>query len=149
MKIRSYQKEDQEIIINLWIVCGLVVPHNNPVRDIVRKLSVNPKTFLVGTIKNEIVATCMVGYEGHRGVINYLAVKPELQKQGLGRELMNYAEALLIEKGCPKINLLIRTTNTQVISFYESLGYKADQVVSMGKRLIPDSPYIVEEKTEV
>ena len=142
MKIRPYQEEDQKDVINLWIACGLVVPHNNPLRDIERKLSVDPENFLIGTIEGEIITACMVGYNGHRGWVNYLAVHPDLRKQGLGREMMDYVEALLVEMGCPKINLQIRTTNQEVINFYESLGYKADQVVSMGKRLEPDSPYI-------
>ena len=142
MKIRPYQEKDQKGVINLWIAAGLVVPHNNPLRDIERKLSVDSENFLIGIIEGEIIAACMVGYDGHRGWINYLAVHPKLQKQGLGREMMDYAEVLLTNMGCPKINLQIRTTNQEVINFYQSLGYKEDQVVSMGKRLEPDNPYI-------
>lgn len=138
MIIRTYQPADEEAVIELWRQCGLVVPQNNPRLDIHRKLSVSPELFLVGAIKARIVATVMAGYEGHRGWINYLAVSPTLQKSGHGREIMDYAESLLRARGCPKINLQIRTSNVRVIEFYKRLGYHVDEVVSMGKRLARD-----------
>lgn len=81
----------------------------------------------------------MVGYEGHRGWINYLGVLPEYQGQGLGRALMARAETLLAQHGCPKINLQVRASNTKVIQFYEKIGFRMDEVVSMGKRLEIDN----------
>ena len=76
MTIRAYRSADQEQVIQLWVDCGLVVAHNNPARDIQRKLAVDPEGFLVGELDGRVVASCMVGYEGHRGWINYLAVAP-------------------------------------------------------------------------
>ncbi len=136
---------DRDDVIRLWIQCGLVVPHNNPKRDIERKMKVNPGWFLVGEIDGQVISTCMVGYEGHRGWINYLAVRPDLQRQSLGKQIMEYAEKILRGAGCAKVNLQIRSTNQQVIRFYESLGYRQDHVVSMGKRLDPDIPYDAEQ----
>ena len=81
----------------------------------------------------------MGGYEGHRGWINYLAVAPEHRSNGLGRALVEALEACLLDLGCPKINLQVRSTNTGVIAFYETLGYKQDACVSLGKRLISDA----------
>ncbi len=140
MHIRPFQSADEEAVIALWKACGLVVPQNNPVRDIARKIRVNPEWFLVGELEGEIVGTCMAGYEGHRGWINYLAVDPDHQRQGLARELMQHAEALLSAVGCPKINLQVRSANTAVIAFYESIGFAIDDVVSLGKRLENDTP---------
>lgn len=139
MKIRPYRSEDETDVIDLWRECGLVVPHNNPNRDINRKLAVNPEWFLVGVHDGRIVATCMAGYEGHRGWINYLAVSPGHRRLGLAARIMKEAESLLKQAGCPKINLQIRTSNNDVIAFYESIGYSKDEVVSMGKRLVPDA----------
>jgi ribosomal protein S18 acetylase RimI-like enzyme len=116
------------------------VSHNNPRRDIARKLRVNPEWFLVGELEGRIVAACMAGYEGHRGWINYLAVAPELQRCGHGRQMMAEAERVLREAGCPKINLQVRASNAAVVQFYRSLGFKLDEVVSMGKRLETDQP---------
>ena len=144
MKIRPFQLPDQKSVVDLWIKCGLVVSHNNPGRDIVRKLMVNPEWFLVGEIDGDVVATCMAGFEGHRGWINYLAVRPDLQRHGFGKMIMERAAAMLKAAGCPKINLQIRSTNQNVINFYERLGYRQDPVISMGKRLIPDNPYPAE-----
>jgi ribosomal protein S18 acetylase RimI-like enzyme len=140
MKIRPFQMTDEDSVIQLWIQCNLVVAHNNPMQDVERKLKVNPEWFLVGEVDGQVVGTCMVGYEGHRGWINYLAVRPDLQKHGLGRQFMEHAEKILLGAGCPKINLQIRSTNQEVIRFYERIGYKQDPVVSMGKRLETDIP---------
>jgi ribosomal protein S18 acetylase RimI-like enzyme len=139
--IRAYQSEDEAAVVKLWDRCGLVRPQNNPVADIRRKLEVAPELFLVGVLDGRIVATVMAGYEGHRGWINYLAVCPDLQKQGYGRRIMEHAEALLRERGCPKINLQVRSTNQQVIDFYRSIGFATDDVLSMGKRLVTDEPF--------
>jgi len=139
LRIRAYAIEDEKDVIALWTACGLVSPQNNPKLDIERKLKVDPHWFLVGELDGEIVATCMVGYEGHRGWINYLAVRPDRRRQGLAGQIMQEAERLLREARCPKINLQIRATNSQVIEFYESLGFRPDDVVSMGKRLEADT----------
>jgi ribosomal protein S18 acetylase RimI-like enzyme len=136
--IRPYQLTDEASVIELWMQCNLVVPQNNPRRDIQRKLQVNPEWFLVGVLGGHIVASCMAGYEGHRGWINYLAVSPHHRGQGIGRRLMEEAEKNLVAAGCPKINLQVRETNQGVIRFYERIGYTRDPVVSMGKRLEQD-----------
>jgi ribosomal protein S18 acetylase RimI-like enzyme len=140
MQIRPFELSDQSAVIALWQHCGLLRPWNDPQKDIARKLQVRPDLFLVGLIDAQIVATAMGGYEGHRGWINYLAVSPDRQRQGLGRAIMDAAEQRLRACGCPKINLQVRTSNQQVIDFYRSLGYQVDDVVSLGKRLESDLP---------
>lgn len=140
LSIRPYRAADEEDVVALWHACGLVVPQNNPRRDIERKLRVNPEWFLIGEVDGKIVASCMAGYEGHRGWINYLAVHPDCRRRGLARRIMAEAERLLREAGCPKINLQVRSTNSGVIEFYRALGFRVDDVVSMGKRLEPDEP---------
>ena len=139
MEIRPFQTPDESPVIRLWTTCGLVVPWNNPHKDIQRKLQVNPELFLVALEGNRIIATVMAGYEGHRGWINYLAVHPDYQRNGIGLRMMGEAEVLLRAAGCPKINLQVRSTNSGVIDFYKSIGYKVDDVVSLGKRLEPDA----------
>jgi len=136
--IRQYDVDDWDEVIDLWIQCGLVVPQNDPNRDIERKLRVNPEWFLVGELEGNIVATCMAGYEGHRGWINYLAVAPGYRRRGFAAKLIREAERILRQAGCPKINLQIRTSNSVVIEFYKAIGYSIDDVVSMGKRLDKD-----------
>lgn len=142
--IRPYQPQDENPVIELWRQCALLVPHNNPGRDIERKLEVNPEWFLVGILEGGLVATCMAGYEGHRGWINYLAVSPSCRRQGIGSRMMEKAEGLLKKAGCPKINLQVRESNSEVIRFYEKIGYSNDHVLSMGKRLDIDAPYEIQ-----
>lgn len=135
LNIRPYQTADEDGVIHLWHDCGLVVPQNNPQRDIALKMQVQPELFLVGEVESQIVASIMAGYEGHRSWFNYLAVSPEFQRQGFGRLMVEAATAKLKAIDCPKINLQIRTSNTEVIKFYERIGFTVDNVVSMGKRL--------------
>ena len=138
--IRPYQASDEAAIIRLWKRCDLTRSWNNPHLDIARKLKVNPELFLVGEIEGQVVASVMGGYEGHRGWINYLAVDPDWQGQGYGRAMMEAVETRLRALGCPKINLQVRTSNVDVIAFYEHIGYRMDDVVGMGKRLEEDPP---------
>ena len=138
MQIRPYGQSDEQRVIDLWNRCGLLRPWNDPLKDITRKLTVQRDLFLVGVIEQEIVASVMAGFDGHRGWINYLAVAPEHRRAGYGRTIMDAAEQQLRGLGCPKINLQIRADNVSAIHFYESIGFSRDAVVSYGKRLIPD-----------
>lgn len=145
MVVRAYQPGDEMAVIDLWRRCGLIRPQNNPRADIRRKMEVAPELFLVGVLDSEIVATAMAGYEGHRGWVNYLAVAPHLQKRGCDREIMEHAEKLLRARGCPKINLQVRSANKEAIEFYKCIGFAVDDVVSMGKRLVIDGPFTGEQ----
>jgi len=140
MQIREFASADEEAVVDLWRKSDLVRPQNDPRKDIARKLRVRPDLFLVGLIDGRIVACVMAGYEGHRGWLNYLAVDPDHRHRGLGRILVTEAERRLKEAGCPKVNLQIRRSNAGAIDFYRKIGYDVDDVVSMGKRLVPDLP---------
>lgn len=138
MSIRPFRGEDETFVIDLWRRCGLVRSSNDPRKDIHRKSKVRSDMFLVGTVNERIVASVMVGYEGHRGWINYLAVCPNHQKKGFGRRMMEEAERILRLEGCAKINLQVRTSNAEVIAFYRAIGFVSDDVLSLGKRLEHD-----------
>ena len=138
LRIRQFNIEDKDRVIRLWRDCNLVVPWNDPEKDIQRKLDAGSELFLVGELDGLLVASVMGGYDGHRGWVNYLAVDPVFRKRGFARELMAEMELRLVAAGCPKINLLVRETNRDVIDFYQSLGYAVDRSVSLGKRLIAD-----------
>jgi ribosomal protein S18 acetylase RimI-like enzyme len=138
MEVRPFDPSDEAAVVQLWRDCGLVVPWNDPCKDVQRKLKVQPEMFLVGCSDEQVIATVMAGYDGHRGWINYLAVHPEHQRTGIGRRMMEEAESRLRATGCPKINLQVRSSNAAVIEFYKTIGFKLDDVVSFGKRLDPD-----------
>lgn len=116
MEIRPFAAADEDAVVRLWERCELTRPWNDPRKDIRRKLAVRPDLLLVAADDSEVVGTVMVGYDGHRGWINYLAVAPERRRRGLGRLLMAEAERLLRGEGCPKINLQVRTTNAAVVA---------------------------------
>jgi len=147
MIIKPYSHQYQDAVVALWCKCKLTRPWNDAVTDILTKLRVNPELFLLGFVNNKIIASAMGGYEGHRGWINYLAVDPDYQKKGIGKQIVEIIEQKLIALGCPKINVQIRTDNQEAIKFYRSIGYKPDKVISMGKRLIKDQQSLSCEKS--
>jgi ribosomal protein S18 acetylase RimI-like enzyme len=138
MEIRPYLEADEAAVIALWTAAGLVRPWNDPRKDIARKLRVQRELFLVAVHDGALVGAVMGGYDGHRGWVNYLAVAPERQRQGLGAELMAEIEQRLRALGCPKINLQVRRSNGEVKAFYDALGFVEDDVLSFGKRLVRD-----------
>lgn len=138
MFIRCFREADTAGVIALWQACELTRAWNDPAKDIVRKLGVQPELFLVGEVAGRLMASAMLGYDGHRGWVNYLAVDPDLRRQGHGQMLMRHAEQVLLAMGCPKLNLQIRSSNAGVLGFYRALGYLQDDVLSLGKRLITD-----------
>lgn len=138
MKICPFQTTDQAEVMTLWQACDLTRAWNDPHKDIARKLTVQPELFVVGIEANELIASAMSGFEGHRGGVNYLAVHPAHQRKGHARTLMQWGEVALKERGCPKINLQVRSSNATVIAFYKSLCYDVDEITSLGKRLVAD-----------
>ncbi len=143
-KIRTFQSTDEAAVIALWQTCGLTRPWNNPHLDIQRKIQEDPTLFFVvesTEVAGEIIASCMAGYDGHRGWIYYLAVHPNFQRRGIAAQLMQHAEEKLLTQGCPKVELMVREGNAQVIDFYAKIGYHQDPVVVLSRRLTEDQPY--------
>lgn len=138
MHIREFADTDADEVVALWEAAGLVRPWNDPRRDIERKKTVQRDLFLVAVEGDSILGAGMAGYDGHRGWVNYLAVRPDARQVGIGRALMAEFESRLLALGCPKVNLQVRAGNDAVLAFYARLGYEPDHAVSLGKRLIPD-----------
>ena len=149
MQIRPFAPADTEPVVALWHECGLTRPWNDPHRDIERKLAVQPELFLVGTElvqpadstgspEEVLVATAKAGHEGHRGWLYYVAVAPGHRGGGRARQIVAEAERLLLEAGCPKVQLMVRSGNDTAEATWGSLGYEPSDVVVFGKRLIKD-----------
>lgn len=147
MLIRDFTVADTEQAIALWQSCDLTRPWNDPTLDIERNLAAQPGLSLVAEARlndNEqaeavVVGTVMLGYDGHRGWMYYLASHPEMRGRGIAKALVTEAERRLESLGCPKAQLMVRGTNTQAIGFYEALGYEVNDVLVLGKRLIEDA----------
>jgi len=137
-EIRPFELADTEAVVSLWQAAGLTRPWNNPYQDINRKLRVQPELFLVAVEGGGVVGTVMAGYDGHRGWLYYLASAPHRRGQGIGRQLVERAEELLLDMGCPKVQLMVRPDNGIARGFYEELGYEAFDIWATGKRLIAD-----------
>jgi ribosomal protein S18 acetylase RimI-like enzyme len=132
---RLIEDRDVQKVITLWDLCRLTRPWNDPVTDIAFARRGPSSAVLVWEIDRHIVATVMVGHDGHRGVMYYLAVHPDQQGQGLGREVAMAAESWLSERGVWKVNLMVRDDNATARGFYEKLGYAPNAVVSYGKSI--------------
>jgi ribosomal protein S18 acetylase RimI-like enzyme len=136
MPIRIFQEQDTEGVTALWnAVFPDNPPHSAPALSIRLKRDVQPELFFVAEINGQIAGTIMAGYDGHRGWLYAVGVSPRFQRQGLGSALVRHAEQALEDLGCPKINLQVRETNPNVVTFYEKLGYRVEHRISMGKLL--------------
>jgi ribosomal protein S18 acetylase RimI-like enzyme len=127
--------EDVPALVALWDACGLTRPWNDPVRD--ATLAIDGATSAILGVRDgdTLIASVMTGFDGHRGWVYYLAVAPERRREGLGRLLMAAAEAWLCDRGAPKLQLMVRTSNAEALGFYEALGMEQQEVVTLGKFL--------------
>jgi len=134
---RDMADGDIEAVIALWRDCGLTRPWNDPAQDIAFARKGPASTILVGAEEGAILASIMVGHDGHRGMLYYVAVAPDHRRRGLGRAAVKAAEAWLAARGVWKVNLLVRAENEAVRGFYERLGYEVNPVLCMARRIIP------------
>jgi ribosomal protein S18 acetylase RimI-like enzyme len=138
--IRTFDAGDRDAVIALWRdvfpeYADTSRPQRDPALSIANKMKMQPELFFVGVMNDEVIGTVMCGYDGHRGWVYSLAVAPALQGRGFGSALMRHVEETLATLGCPKVNLQIMSFKTELRGFYEKLGYRMDEVVSLGKRL--------------
>jgi ribosomal protein S18 acetylase RimI-like enzyme len=126
---------DQAAVVALWRACELTRPWNDPDADFALVLATPGATVLVARDGSGIAGSVMVGFDGHRGWVYYLAVAPDRRRGGLGRALMAAAEAWLRDEGCPKIQLMVRSDNAEALSFYQALGLDRQEVAVLGRFL--------------
>jgi ribosomal protein S18 acetylase RimI-like enzyme len=122
--------------VQLWQDSGLTRPWNDPEADLRRAVS-GPSSSVLAAIEDDprLLATAMVGHDGHRGWVYYLAVDPAMRGSGLGRKMMEACEAWARAQRIPKIQLMVRATNQAAVGFYEHLGYIDSEVIVLGRRL--------------
>ena len=135
LAIAPINDSDVADVVALWHACGLTRPWNDPASDIALARKGSNATLLVGRDEGAIVATVLVGHDGHRGWVYYLAVSPDHRHQGYGRIMMGTAERWLRECGIEKLQLLVRPDNTGVKDFYQSLGYAMQERIIYAKWL--------------
>ncbi len=128
-------EEDAAAVVALWHDCGLTRPWNDPHADFARALTAESATILLAQVEERIVGSIMVGHDGHRGWVYYLAVAQERRGHGIGRALMTAAEAWLVARDVPKIQLMVRTGNVAALAFYERLGLERQDVAVFGRFL--------------
>ena len=136
MHIRPCTACDHAGVIELWeTVFPDDPPHNAPAKVLDAKLAMHDGMLFVATDADTVIGTAMAGYDGHRGWLYTVAVSPGHRRRGVGAALVRHAVAALRTAGCAKINLQIRTTNLAVREFYESLGFEAEERLSMGMHI--------------
>jgi hypothetical protein len=137
MQIRVFQESDEPAVVALWKqVFAYPEERNDPATAIRRKLDAQRNLFFVAVDdEGKVVGTVMGGYDGHRGWIYSLAVDPLYRRQKVGSALIRHVENALAEHGAPKINLQVFPANSGAIEFYEKLGYRVEERISMGKIL--------------
>jgi ribosomal protein S18 acetylase RimI-like enzyme len=126
---------DRDAVVALWRACGLTRPWNDPEADFMLALESEASAVLVARAGAAIDGAAMVGFDGHRGWVYYLAVAPEHRGTGLGRALMAAAEQWLRARGAPKLQLMVRADNVAALDFYAALGLERQEVVTLGRFL--------------
>lgn len=135
LAISAMGDADVPAVVTLWERCELTRPWNDPSADIARARGKAGSDILVGRAGETIAATVMVGHDGHRGWVYYVAVDPDLHNKGYGRAIMKAAEDWLRERGIEKIQLLVRADNTRVQAFYETLDFEEQERIIYAKWL--------------
>ncbi len=138
LTIRQIEDGDILPVIELWGASGVSRPWNDPFSDIAFARQSPQCTVLVGVVGQRVVATTMVGEDGHRGWVYYVATHPDVRRGGIGREMMSAAEEWLRLRGIWKMQLLVRGDNTQAKGFYEQLGYRDTGTVCFQKVIAGD-----------
>ena len=135
LDIGALRSEECDAAIALWWEAGLTRPWNDPHADLAMALAGPASTVLAGRLDGRLVATAMVGWDGHRGWLYYLAVAIATRRRGYGAEMVRAAEAWLAGRSAPKLNLMVRSENQAVIAFYERLGYRLADTVTLQRVL--------------
>lgn len=133
MRVEAASAADAPAVVALWQECGLTRPWNDPRADFARALDGATSTILLARNGERLLGSVMVGFDGHRGWVYYLATAAEARRQGVGRALMHAAEAWLRERGAPKIQLMVRDDNRDALGFYEAIGLERQKVVTLGR----------------
>ena len=122
-RLRSFHDDDLDAVVEPWHTCGLAVAHRDPARNIACCRAAPQSELFVAEPDGRLVATAMAGHDGHRGWLYYVAVPPGRRGTGLGRRIVDHAEAWLKSLGVRKVNLMIRESNLGARGFYARLGY--------------------------
>jgi ribosomal protein S18 acetylase RimI-like enzyme len=131
----TIENADVPEVIALWKRCGSTRPWNDPAGDIALARRGDHSTVLIGRHDGVLVASVMVGHDGHRGWVYYVTVDPDRRYHGFGRAIMNAAEEWLRSRGILKLQLLVRKDNASVHAFYQSIGYYNQETVTFAKWL--------------
>ena len=135
MRFEEAKAGDGGAVIALWQACGLTRPWNDPQADFDRAIGGPSSAVLLARVEEAVVASVMVGHDGHRGWVYHVSVAPDRQRSGLGRAAMAAATDWLRARGVPKIQLMVREGNAAALAFYEKLGMERQAVVTMGQFL--------------
>jgi ribosomal protein S18 acetylase RimI-like enzyme len=135
MDVRRCTSDDRDLAVGLWTRCGLTRPWNNPAADFDLALSSASSTMLGGFVDSTLIASAMVGFDGHRGWVYYVSVEPAYRGRGFGARMMRAAETWLRHMGAPKIQFMVREEITSAVQFYGKLGFERQSVITLGRRL--------------
>jgi ribosomal protein S18 acetylase RimI-like enzyme len=135
VEIGELREAEIEAAVDLWRESGLLRPWNDPRADIRLALAGPSSAIIAARLETRLAATVMVGWDGHRGWIYYLAVARDLQRRGVGARMVKAAENWLARRDAPKLNLMVRAETSAVLGFYESLGYRRSDTVVLQRVL--------------
>ncbi|RED50995.1 GNAT family acetyltransferase [Aestuariispira insulae] len=149
LSIRDFRDGDLDAVVGLWTDCGLVRPWNDPEEDIALALNTQSSRLIVGLLDDRIVGSVLCGLDGHRGWLYYFAVAPDCQGKGFSKPLLTEAEEWLASQGAPKVELMVRTSNNGILSYYHAAGYQHEDVAVLSKWLNDETETRKEESRDL
>jgi len=136
MMIREFKIDDYLIVADLWQAAGLILRPGDELEDVKLKLQRDPDLFLVAEQDDTIVGSVIGGWDGRRGWIYHLAVKPDHQRKGIGLGLVRELEKRLASKGAKKVNAQVYKRNERSSEFFRTIGYETQpDLMMIGKQL--------------
>lgn len=140
MTVDELTERDGDEAVALWEAVGLTRPWNDPVADF-RRCDEGSSSAILGVRDGDrLVGTVMVGDDGHRGWVYYVAVATDRRREGIGSALLAAAEEWLRARGAVKLQLMVRDDNVAARAFYEERGFVVNDVTVFSRWLTSPSP---------
>jgi ribosomal protein S18 acetylase RimI-like enzyme len=138
MRVREFRRDDGDRVREFWVACGIRIRPGDDDDSLEAFAVRNPGLFLLADDDARIVGSALGGWDGRRGWLYQVAVRPDARRRGIASDLVGRIEARLREMGCPKVNLIVWEDNAEAMRFWEELGYLRERTLEYGKFLSPE-----------
>lgn len=123
MLVRAAEPSDADAVVALWAAAGSAASVTDDADSVRNLIAYDPLALLVAEIDGAVVGSIIAGWDGWRGSIYRLAVRPDARRRGIGRALAAGADARLRERGCVRISAIVISDDDRAVAFWTAMGY--------------------------